>query len=324
MLKLFKNSLAKFPTSIYFVTIFLIILLSFVYLIYEVHKQLKISAKEDFIGVASANLISADQSVDELKSSLIAASDSYQNFTQNGKNSQIINYKIAIENNQKNLSQIFAIKNNLDFQKDLIKKVKTPEEYNELKLSFFSYYEKSADLLDFLKEDFNTENEIYTIIDSALGNTDIYKNDHWLNSNTQEIISFYQNLKDGADSALQTMLNLKVSKKYENYYNLHISYLEQLILTSNEVINALKISDAELNSGLPTQLEIAFKAANDSQNEIKNITEKINTERDKYFSHNSTQNSFDKLSKSQQKLESQIKEMYQQLYIEANKNIITF
>ncbi len=324
MLKLPKANLLKFPTSIYFVTIFLIVLLALVYLVYEVHKQLKISAKKDFIGTVSANLISADQSLDELKNSLFTASNSYQTFIKEDEKFQKINFTETLENNAQNLSQIETVANSLVFQKDLVKDSKVPKDYDELKIGFLAYYDKSSEVLENLQEDFNAENQIYQVLNSNLGNINIYNDELWQYGQTEDILIFYQNLKNAANNTLQELLSLEVSRKYEDYYNLHISYLENLIASANEVINSLEIESKDLIEIQPNQLEIAHNSANDSKNKLNKILNDIKEERKRYFSQSTPLNNFDNLSRSQEKLEDQIKNLYQQLFVEARQKLIEF
>ena len=128
MLKFAAKDLIKFPNAFYFISVFLIVLLALVYLVYEFHRKLTVSAKQQYIGLVSANLISADQSMDELMNTLDIGKSSYEKVLGNTQTNGDLNYSIIVGNNQKSLSQIGLLKDNLDFQKKLLSSAKTPRE----------------------------------------------------------------------------------------------------------------------------------------------------------------------------------------------------
>lgn len=321
MLKITAKGLIKFPNAIYFVSIFLIILLALVYLVYEAHRKLTISAKQDYIGLVSANLISTDQSMDELITTLSSSNSNYEKIVGSAQVQGSANYSLVVENNEKNLSQIELLKENLDFQKNLLDTAKTPEGYESLKNDFSSYYTDSGTVLDELGSIYEYENTMLQSFNVSLHNKNISDKAIWAAKDSETIKNYFKTLKFEAEAALARLKGITRVQKYESYHNLHLNYLELLNTASQEVIvtlenaTVLSFADDQVDS-----IEMAYKISVDAQDKIAKLSEKISSERLRLFSIEQNMQNIENLSNAQKTLEDKIKNFYQQLYIESKSD----
>ena len=318
MPKFAAKSLIKFPNAFYFVSIFLILLLVAVYLIYEFHRQLTVSAKQQYIGLVSANLISADQSMDELMNTLDIGKSSYEKVLGNTQTNGDLNYSIIVGNNQKSLSQIGLLKDNLDFQKKLLSSAKTPREYQTLEDSFNNYYVQSNEFLEELGKNYEYESSLLQNVTAATIGINISQKTLWEEADKDLILSHFKTLKSDTNSSIEKLSQINTPDRYQEYYNLYLSYFK-LIASAAEQITAILEEDlVSLDSDSPNSIEIAYKTSIDSQNEINKLTQKITEERERIFALEENTEEIEALAAVQQDIENKIKGYYQLLYSESN------
>ena len=318
MLKFAAKDLIKFPNAFYFVSIFLIALLVFVYLIYEFHRRLTVSAKQQYIGLVSANLISADQSMDELMNTLDIGKSSYEKVLGNTQTNGDLNYSIIVGNNQKSLSQIGLLKDNLDFQKKLLSSAKTPREYQTLEDSFNNYYVQSNEFLEELGKNYEYENNLLQNVTAATFGINISQKTLWEEADKDLILSHFKTLKSDTNSSIEKLSQINTPDRYQEYYNLYLSYFK-LIASAAEQITAILEEDlVSLDSDSPNSIEIAYKTSIDSQNEINKLASKITEERERIFALEENTEEIEALAAVQQDIENKIKGYYQLLYSESN------
>src|SRR3989338_6993779 len=215
MPKFAAKDLIKFPNAFYFVSIFLILLLVAVYLIYEFHRKLTVSAKQQYIGLVSANLISADQSMDELMNTLDIGKSSYEKVLGNTQTNGDLNYSIIVGNNQKSLSQIGLLKDNLDFQKKLLYSAKTPREYQTLEDSFNNYYVQSNEFLEELGKNYEYESSLLQNVTAATIGINISQKTLWEKADKELILNHFQTLKSDTNSSLQKLSQINTPDRYQ-------------------------------------------------------------------------------------------------------------
>ena len=318
MPKFAAKSLIKFPNAFYFVSIFLILLLVAVYLIYEFHRQLTVSAKQQYIGLVSANLISADQSMDELMNTLDIGKSSYEKVLGNTETNGNFNYSIIVGNNQKSLSQIGLLKDNLDFQKKLLSSAKTPREYQTLEDSFNNYYVQSNEFLEELGKNYEYESSLLQNVTAATIGINISQKTLWEEADKDLILSHFKTLKSDTNSSIEKLSQINTPDRYQEYYNLYLSYFK-LIASAAEQITAILEEDlVSLDSDSPNSIEIAYKTSIDSQNEINKLASKITEERERIFALEENTEEIEALAAVQQDIENKIKGYYQLLYSESN------
>ena len=318
MPKFAAKGLIKFPNAFYFVSIFLILLLVAVYLIYEFHRQLTVSAKQQYIGLVSANLISADQSMDELMNTLDIGKSSYEKVLGNTQTNGDLNYSIIVGNNQKSLSQIGLLKDNLDFQKKLLSSAKTPREYQTLEDSFNNYYVQSNEFLEELGKNYEYESSLLQNVTAATIGINISQKTLWEEADKDLILSHFKTLKSDTNSSIEKLSQINTPDRYQEYYNLYLSYFK-LIASAAEQITAILEEDlVSLDSDSPNSIEIAYKTSIDSQNEINKLASKITEERERIFALEENTEEIEALAAVQQDIENKIKGYYQLLYSESN------
>ena len=318
MPKFAAKDLIKFPNALYFVSIFLILLLVAVYLIYEFHRQLTISAKQQYIGLISANLISTDQSIDELLNTLNVGQSSYNKILGSKDASGTFNYNIIVGNNQKSLNQIELLKDNLNFQKNLQENAKTPGEYRGLENGFNNYYTESTEFLEKLEQNYEYENGLLKNLSQISVGSDISQKDLWQTNDKELILNYFTNLKSGIASSLEKLSRFKTPQKYEEYYNLHLSYLQLLTSAAEEIVSLLEEEELIQDSESPGSIEVAYKVATEAQNEINLLMPKLVEERERIFKLKETLADVEKLANIQQNLEGEIKNLYQLLYAQSS------
>lgn len=317
MLKLPLKYQFRFPGRIYFVTLFLILLLTGVYLLYEFHRQLTITAKQQFIGLASANLITTDQTIEELKANLTLARTNYQNYSQGN------NYNLLIEDGQNNLEQIGLIKNDIEFQNNLMSEAQTPDEYETLKSDFTIYYEKLNNVLANLESNIMSELDILKILNTSDTSQNITLTALWQEGTSEEIIDFYEQLMKEVDLALTKLYQIDDSKVNNKYYQLNTDYLKLVRLTSSEIISTLN-SESNVILGAETieNKELAYQIAINAQAEMDQLIRDIIEEGSQLYSLDEDSVGLQALLTIQQALELKVKNIYQKLYIESNETII--
>ncbi len=320
MLKLPSKHPPKISRLIYFIPISLLIIVAAFYLFKITSQKKQISDKKQFIGLVSSNLITSSQSLDEVVKSLDIVDSNYARATTTESNMLQADLSVVIGDNQKILSQIESIKNNLDFQKELINKAKTPEGYEDLKIDSINYYNQAELLLSNFIDDFKFENDILKVISINNSQNSVVKNDIWQKQDKEKIITYYKDLKNQAVSSLKELSKIKVSQKYQNYYNLQNSYFEFISATADEIINALQ-KDETLPPAQdePSQIEKAYQIAFKAGDNIANIAKQITTERAKLLPLKINRPDFVNLASIQKPLESKIKILNQQLYKESQK-----
>src|SRR3989344_4979327 len=318
MPKFAAKSLIKFPNAFYFVSIFLILLLVAVYLIYEFHRQLTVSVKQQYIGLVSANLISADQSMDELMNTLDIGKSSYEKVLGNTETNGGLNYSIIVGNNQKSLSQIGLLKDNLDFQKNLLSSAKTPREYQTLKDGFNNYYAQSNEFLEELEKNYEYENSLLQNVTAATFGINISQKTLWGSADKELILNHFKTLKSDANSSLEKLAQLNTPDKYQQYLNLYLSYFKLIVSTAEEITTILDEDLASEDPDSPNSIEIAYQTSIDSQNEIDKLTKEIAEERPRIFSIEEKMGDIEALAAVQQDIENKIKGFYQLLYTQSS------
>ena len=304
---------------IYFAFILLVILLLSVITLYNLNQKKQLSEKKQFINLVSYNLITSDQSLDEVIESLSIVNSNYEKAI-TADNQKQTDYTIVISDNQKSLSQIESIKDNFGSQKELISQAKTSRENEDLKIDFVNYYNQSDRLLDSLINDFKFENNILKII--AIKNNQNYftKSDIWQKQNKEEIIAYYKDIKNQAISALAQLSKIKVSDKYLNYHNLQNSYFQNISATADEITNLLQNETVvQQAADEPSQIEKAYQLAFSTQTDLNNLADDLINEREQILSLRATRSDFEYIASLQTSLESKIKELNQKLYIESNQ-----
>src|SRR3989344_3443402 len=318
MLKFAAKDLIKFPNAFYFISVFLIVLLALVYLVYEFHRQLTVSAKQQYIGLVSANLISADQSMDELMITLDIGKSSYEKVLGNTETNGDLNYSIIVGNNQKSLSQIGLLKDNLDFQKNLLTSAKTPREYQTLEDGFNNYYAQSNEFLEELGKNYDYENNLLQSVTAATFGINISQKTLWEEADKELILNYFKGLKADTNSSLEKLSQVNTPDKYQQYYNLYLTYLKLIATTAEKIASILEEDLTSLDPDAPNSIEIAYKTAIDSQNEINKLTNKITEERERIFALAQNTQEIEALAALQQDLENKIKGFYQLLYSQSN------
>ena len=318
MPKFAAKDLFNFPNAVYFVSVFLIVLLALVYLIYEIHRQLTVSAKQQYIGLVSANLISADQSMDELINTLDIGKTSYEMVLGSAETGASVDYSIIVGNNQRSLSQIGLLKNNLDFQKNLLVNAKTPKEYQALEDDFNNYYAQSSEFLEELGNNYEYENSILKSIASTSLDINITQKTLWESADKELILNHFKTLKSDTNSNLEKLSQVNTPDKYQQYYNLYLTYLKLIATTAEEITSILEEDLASQDSDSPDSIEIAYKTSIDSQNEINKLTSKITDERGRIFALAPNTEDIENLAAVQQDIENKIKGFYQLLYTQSN------
>ncbi len=318
MPKFAAKDLIKFPNAFYFVSIFLIVLLVAVYLIYEFHRKLTVSAKQQYIGLVSANLISADQSLDELMNTLDIGKSSYEKVLGNTETNGDLNYSIIVGNNQKSLSQIGLLKDNLDFQKNLLNSARTPREYQTLEDSFNNYYAQSNEFLEELEKNYEYENNLLKNVTAATFGINISQKTLWGSTDKELILNHFKTLKSDTNSSLEKLSQINTPDRYQEYYNLYLTYLKLIATTAEEIASILEEDLASLDSDSPNSIEIAYKTSIDSQNEIDKLTKEIAEERTRIFSIEENIKEIENLAAVQQDIENKIKGLYQLLYTQSS------
>ena len=318
MSKFAAKDLIKFPNAIYFVSVFLIVLLALVYLVYEIHRQLTVSARRQYIGLVSANLISADQSMDELMITLDIGKSSYEKVLGNTETNGNFNYSIIVGNNQKSLSQIGLLKDNLDFQKNLLANAKTPREYQILEDGFNNYYAQSNELLEDLEKSYEYENSLLQNVTAPTIGINISQKTLWEEADKELILNHFKTLKSDTNSSLEKLLQINTPDRYQEYYNLYMSYFKLIAGAAEQITAILEQDFVILDSDSPNSIEIAYKTAIDSQNEINKLASKITEERERIFALEENTEEIEALAAVQQDIENKIKGYYQLLYSESN------
>src|SRR3989344_6035128 len=234
------SSLIAYKKYIYFGLITVIIVVICALAINKVNKDKQLPEKKQFIGLLSANLIASDQSLDEVVQSLNIVNSNYDKVASEGTLQS--DYALIISDNQKSLSQIESIKTNSQQQKESISQVKTPDEYETLKIDFMDYFSQTDRLLDSLINDFKFENNLLKIV--TINNGSVINNALWQKQNKEEIIIYYGDLKNQTVAALSELSKIKVNDKYQNYHNLQNAYFQLILATAGEIINVLNETGA--------------------------------------------------------------------------------
>lgn len=280
----------------------------------KINKDKQLSEKKQFIGLVSANLIASDQSLDEVVQSLNIVNSNYDKVLSEG--ALQTDYALVISDNQKSLSQIESIKTNSQQQKESISQTKTPDEYETLKIDFMDYYSQTDRLLDSLINDFKFENNLLKVI--TKNNSGTITNDLWQKQNKEEIITYYKDLKNQAVTAIGELSNIKISDKYQNYYDLQSAYFQLILAASDEIIKILNDTEAvPPGQDDPTQIEKAYQVAFTSQEKITSLRKKIIGEKQRILSLKIGRQDFDNLVLLQQSVEGKIKDINQKLYQES-------
>src|SRR3989344_3883433 len=311
------SSLIAYKKYIYFGLITVIIVVICALAINKVNKDKQLSEKKQFIGLLSANLIASDQSLDEVVQSLNIVNSNYDKAASEGTLQS--DYALIISDNQKSLSQIESIKTNSQQQKESISQVKTPDEYETLKIDFMDYYSQTDRLLDSLINDFIFENNLLKVI--STNDSSPINNDLWKKQNREEIIILYKDLKNQTVTALSELSKIKVSDKYQNYHDMQSAYFQLILAASDEIVNILSETEAvPPGQDDPTQIEKAYQVAFKSQEKITSLSEQIIDEKQRILSLKIGRQDFDNLISLQRSVEEKIKGINQKLYQESQNN----
>jgi hypothetical protein len=270
---------------------------------YQYKKELPIKAQNQYLDLSYGGFISVSQSIEELAQTFKVAGAKTQLIEKSKESSaQASGFFVSLDDSQKTLSKIQSTKENIKFQKNLLRERIIPEVYLGLNNDLLNFYEESEILFNNLSSDYQFTKELLLALGPDFYLPALTNESLWSSGKEQEIIDYYQKIKESASVSLEKFQKLLVPDNFRTFYDTQLKYFELVINVSNNIINTLQSqNDTDVDSA--TQIEKAYQLLVGASRENEQISQKLLEEKLKLIDQKKNIEQFSSLNLSQNSLQ---------------------
>lgn len=245
-------------------------------------KKISIShAQGQYLELANSGFFKTKQSLDEIISLFKVAGTKIQVANQLKDNREATSsYFLSLDQTQKVLSRIEAVKGNISFQKTVLQKAAVPQVYSGLNAELITFYQETENILDKIYKDHQFVKDIHLALGSSPYLASISDESLWKEGREESIKDYYQNTKSDVNKALDNLSKLNVPEDFKAYYDAQISYLELLANVSTNILSILS-SEKPRSPDSATRLEEAYQILTGAKREKDALSQKLLLENEK-------------------------------------------
>ncbi len=188
----------------------------------------------------------------------------------------------SLDNYQKTIAMLESTKSNIESEKTSLEKAKTPPEYEDIKNEAIAFYEDANRIIDAHVKKYIFSKELLLALGPEFYSTSLTKSFLWKENNEKEIIGHYKKIKEEAGTSLIRLAKLTVDARYKGLLGLEISYLEQIVNLSDNIVNTLSVKNIPVGDEA-SSTEAAYQLLIGAQRENEELYSKLQKERDKIF-----------------------------------------
>ena len=245
-------------------------------------KKISIShAQNQYLELANAGFFKTKQSLDETISLFKVAGTKVQVASQLKDNQEATSsYFLSLDQTQKVLSRIEAVKGNISFQKTALQKTDVPQVYSGLNADLITFYQETENILDKIYKDHQFIKDIHMALGPSPYLASISDESLWKEGREDQIKNYYQNTKSDVNKALDNFSKLNVPEDFKAYYDAQVSYLELLANVSTNILSTLS-SDKPRSPDSATRLEEAYQILIGAKRENDVLSQELLLENEK-------------------------------------------
>src|SRR3989338_2615308 len=245
-------------------------------------KKISIShAQGQYLELANDGFFKTKQSLDETISLFKVAGTKVQVASQLKDNQEATSsYFLSLDQTQKVLSRIEAVKGNISFQKTVLQKTNVPQVYSGLNADLITFYQETENILDKIYKDHQFIKDIHMALGPSPYLASISDESLWKEGKEDQIKNYYQNTKSDVNEALDNFSKLNMPEDFKAYYDAQASYLELLANVSTNILSTLS-SDKPRSPDSATRLEEAYQILIGAKRENDVLSQELLLENEK-------------------------------------------
>ena len=285
---------------------------------YQYTKEAPLRTQNQFLDTAIVGFNSTEQSFSEMLASYQVAGakiNSVPNAKQDSgrlSSSSSIAFFTALDGIEKTIAQTQLIQKNVISAKDNLLSQELTDTYDKLHQNLINFYDNLVSALEQTKQDEISLKEIIVASGPNFYLPNLTQEGLWEGQKKEEIINFYQNSKEEADTALADLAKIKDSDDFLAYYQLQITYLERLVNLADNIINTMSQADLP-ETQEATQIEKSYQLLVGAERENEETAQKILAEKLRLFDAKKNLAKFAPLTIAQNSIKSQLTEARQNL-----------
>jgi len=270
---------------------------------YQYKKEAPIRAKNEYLQQASSGFFSAKQSLSDLLIGFQVAGAKVETIDKLKESSASASgFYVTLDDIEKTIASIESTRNNFSFLKDQLSKLPAPKELGDFNTQLTTYYAGGISLCDDLIKDHKFAKEFLLASGSSFYLPKFSDETIWNLGKKEEIIAYYQKIKEDADKTLANLASLDAPADYKEDLKNQITYIGLLVKTSTDIIQTLSQKD-EPDTEKATQLEKAYQILVGAKKESENISQKLLEFRLNFLKGEKNLSKFDTLKISQNSLQ---------------------
>lgn len=253
------------------------------YYYYLYKKEAPIRAQNQYLNIAESGFGQTKIALSEMLSSFQVAGVKIQKIEGLAENpDQASGFFISLGDIEKVLAQVELVTKNVQNNQQALENANVPPDFSGLNTQILNFY---IDLIKFLQEvygDHYFAKQMLLAVGPNLYLPTLSQGGLWESQDADEVIRFYQETKDKANTTLANLAKLQVPFDFGDYYQAQISYLELLVKASDGIVNTLSIGE-EPQDESATQIEKAYQILTIANQENGALSQKILTEKLRLF-----------------------------------------
>ena len=291
---------------------------------YQYNKQAPERAETQYLESASSGYYSAKQSISEVQASFQVAGAKVEAVDKlKEASTSASGFFTALDDAEKTIALLESTKESLLFQKSQIPKLYYPPKFDDINNQLIAFYDEGVKLCNALTSDHKFAKEFLLASGPNFYLPKLSEENLWTSGKNEEIIAYYQKIKDDADTTLGNLSQLSLPDDYKNDIKTQLDYLELLVNTSTKIIEILS---QENNPDVEeaTQLEKAYQVLIGAKRANENNSQKLLDFRLNFLTGDNSLAKFANLKVRQNSLDLKFNEILQNRLKTKNRELPVF
>lgn len=241
----------------------------------------KVNAK-NYLEFANNSFITTQGSVSSLLESFQVAGARVQALdTYKESSASASGFLVSLKDVEKSLDALAISKKIIGAQVAEIK-TRDPEKYTKLKNDILAYENSSISVLDKVEVNAKFQRDLITILGSSFYIPSFSDESIWKEKNNDKIVEYYEKTKTESEYAQKQLQTITPPQEYQKYYGLQQVYLQEIKLTSENILATLKDPE-DANRDNASQLEKAYQILQGAKFKNEKLTADLLVEKLKLF-----------------------------------------
>lgn len=259
---------------IFVITVFFAFTISFAISTNKNKLQEPVRTQIKFFETANSSFIKANQSLEDLFSSLQVAGAKIEKIDNLKESTPSPGFFVALSETQNAIYKIRQSKDNLTFQKETLKKEAAPSIYSELNTQLFRYFDKSDSLLLGLEKKQTELKDLLIATGPNFFLPVLSDESLWQSQDIEKLQDYYIGQKKEAKTSLDNFQKIQVSDELKFFKDTQLTYYNLLINVSDNILSVLKKTNVT-NEDKSIVLEEAYQVLTGAKRENEFIAGKL-------------------------------------------------